>query len=199
MTDHSTTRALDCGKTIEELSDYLAMDRIPYDPTIETYPECLNALHALHQVAQLSRDLIDDDAAHLPPPPAGWLDAIMSSIHNDVRAGRSLPLHHPDPRVQLSITEGAVRALLRSVSDQIPGTVIGKTQINGDAEQLGAPVTIAVTLSIAWGTPMTPTAHDVRQRIYNALTEHTHLNVTAVNVTIEDIHGHDTTPREQQS
>lgn len=123
----------------------------------------------------------------------------MTSIHNDVRAGRSLPLHHPDPRVQLSITEGAVQALLRSVSDQIPGTVISKTQINGDAEQLGAPVTIAVTLSIAWGTPMTPTAHDVRQRIYNALTEHTHLNVTAVNVTIEDIHGHDTTPREQQS
>lgn len=197
MTDNSTIRELDCGKTIEQLSDYLAMDRIPYDPTIETCPECLNALHALDQVAQLSRDLLLDDAAHLPPPPSGWLDAILTNIHNDVRAGRSLPLRHPDPRVQLSITEGAVRALLRSVADQIPGTVIGKCQIDGDAEQLGAPVTINVTLSIAWGTPMTPTAHDVRQRIYNALTEHTHLNVTAVDVTIEDIHGHDDTPTQE--
>ena len=197
MSDRSTTRALDCGKTIDELSDYLAMDRIPFDPTIETCPECLNALHALDQIAQLSRDLLDNDAAHLPPPPAGWLDAIMTSIHNDVRAGRSLPLHHPDPRVQLSVSEGAVRALLRSVVDQIPGPVIGKSQISGDAERLGAPVTINVTLSIAWGTPMTPTAHDVRQRIYNALTEHTHLNVTAVDVTIEDIHGYNTSRREQ--
>lgn len=197
MTDNSTIRELDCGKTIEQLSDYLAMDRIPYDPTIETCPECLNAIHALDQVAQLSRDLLLDDAAHLPPLPSGWLDAILTNIHNDVRAGRSLPLRHPDPRVQLSITEGAVRALLRSVADQIPGTVIGKCQIDGDAEQLGAPVTINVTLSIAWGTPMTPTAHDVRQRIYNALTEHTHLNVTAVDVTIEDIHGHDDTPTQE--
>ena len=67
MSDRSTTRALDCGKTIDELSDYLAMDRIPFDPTIETCPECLNALHALDQIAQLSRDLLDNDAAHLPP------------------------------------------------------------------------------------------------------------------------------------
>lgn len=197
MTDTSTTRALDCGKTIQELSAYLAADRIPFDPTIETCPECLNALHALAQVSQLSRDLLEDDAAHLPPPPAGWLDTIMTNIHNDVRAGRALPLHHPDPRVRMSVTEGAVRALLRSITDQVPGTVIGKCQIDGDAEQLDAPVIVSVTLSIAWGTPMTPTAHDVRQRIYNALSEHTHLNVTAVNVTIEDIHGHDTAPKEQ--
>ena len=53
MTDTSTTRALDCGKTIQELSAYLAADRIPFDPTIETCPECLNALHALAQVSQL--------------------------------------------------------------------------------------------------------------------------------------------------
>lgn len=194
----NTPRTLDCGKTIEELSIYLSHDRIPFNPHIETCPECLNALEALDRVSQLSRDLLEQDIAHLPPPPAGWMDAIMTNIHADVRAGRSIPLTHPDPRVMITVTEGALRALLRSVADDIPGIIAGKTQIDGDVETPGAPVEVTITASILWGTSAQAVSQDLRQRIYNALTEHTDLNVHAVNVTIEDVHGHDPTPPPEQ-
>ena len=59
---------LDCGKTIDEISDYLESGRAPYDAEIETCPECLNALDALSRAGRLSRELIAADAADLPEP-----------------------------------------------------------------------------------------------------------------------------------
>lgn len=196
MTD-TTPRTLDCGKTIEELSDYLSADRIPYNPSIETCPECLNALQALSGVSQLSRDLLAHDAATLPPPPANWMEQILASIRNEVRAGRSVPLRHPDPRVTLTVTEGALRALIRSIGDDVPGIVIGKCQFDGDVETLGAPIDVTVTASIAWKSPIPDAARELRDAIRDALTTHSHLNVMSVNVTVEDLHGYTTTPTEE--
>src|SRR5688500_6486179 len=119
---------LECGKTLDELSDYLAADRIPYDPHVETCPDCLNALTALARLAELSRDLISHDAERLPPAPENWLRAILANIHDEIRAGRSIPIHHADPRAQITVTEGAVRALIRSAGDGIDGLVIGKCE-----------------------------------------------------------------------
>ena len=47
MTAHDHDAALDCGPTIDELSDYLDRDRTPHDPHIESCPDCLNPLAAL--------------------------------------------------------------------------------------------------------------------------------------------------------
>lgn len=179
---------VDCGKTIEELSDYLATDRAPYDPEIETSPECLNMLDALTRVAQLSRDLIAQDAVDLPAPPAGWMRSIMTNIRNEVRAGRSLPIHHDDPRVQITVTEGAVRALIRAVGDDIDSLLIGKCEIVGDAEQLGAPIEVNITASIGRGGSIPTATSLLRAAVFDTLTRHTQLNVTAVNVSVDDIH-----------
>ncbi|MER7525188.1 Asp23/Gls24 family envelope stress response protein [Microbacterium oxydans] len=188
----TTPRTLDCGKTIEELSDYLSADRIPYDPSIETCPECLNALQALTGVSQLSRDLLAHDAANLPAPPANWMEQIMSTIHDEVRAGRSVPLHHPDPRVILTVTEGALRALIRSVGDTVPGIIIGTCQFDGDVETPGAPIDVTVTASIAWKYPIPEAARELRDAVRDALSTHSHLNIMLINVTVEDLHGHNT-------
>lgn len=187
---NDTPRTLDCGRTIQELSDYLAADRIPYDPRIETCPECLNALQGLARVSSLSQELIADDLDRLPAPPAAWVQGIMDNIHNEVRSGRSLPLPHPDPRVLLSVTEGAVRALIRSVGDDVPGVIIGKCDIEGEAEVAGAPIDVRVTASVAWGYAMPAAIAAVRDSVRQALLVHTQLNVGAVNVSVEDIHGY---------
>lgn len=184
----NTPRTLDCGRTVEELSDYLAADRTPRDPHIESCPECLNALQGLSRVAQLSRDLLAQDAADLPPAPESWIKGIMANIQNEVRAGRSLPLSHPDPRVALSVTEGAVRALIRSVGDGIPGIVIGRCRLEGDVEEPGAPIEVNVTASIAWGESIATTTALLREGIVEALGRHTELNIDAVNVVVEDLH-----------
>ncbi|WP_241986269.1 Asp23/Gls24 family envelope stress response protein [Cryobacterium psychrophilum] len=188
MTEN-TPATLECGKTIEELSAYLAADRTPPDPDIEICPECLSALDGLDRVAQLSRDLIARDMGRLPAPTESWITSIVTNIAQEVRAGRSLPLHHDNSQVTLSITEGAVRALVRSVGDDIDGVVIGRCRIDGDAETLDAPVEVTITASILWGRSVQELSHALRQRVREALWQHTDLRVTAVNIIIDDLHG----------
>ncbi|KAA9106499.1 Asp23/Gls24 family envelope stress response protein [Microbacterium rhizomatis] len=183
-----TPRTLDCGRTVEELSDYLAADRTPRDAHIETCPECLNALQGLERVSRLSREMLAQDVEDLPPAPETWIRGILANIQNEVRAGRPLPLSHPDPRVNLSVTEGAVRALIRSVGDEIPGLVVGRCSLNGDVEDPGAPVTVTITASVAWGRPVAALTALLREHVLEALRRHTELNVTAIDVEIQDVH-----------
>jgi hypothetical protein len=187
---------LDCGRTVEQLAEYVDAGRMPRDPHIESCPECLTAIEALERVGQLSRDLIADDAARLPGLPDSWFERILSTIHSELRAGRSFPISHPDPRVHITVTEGAVRALLRTAGDSIDGVFISHTRIDGDAETPGAPVEIDLVASVRWGTSIPQLTDSIRRLAYEALATHTELNVTAVNVTVEDIHGY--LPEEQQ-
>lgn len=189
MTDDDDTNTLDCGHTLEELSAYLQAGRVPFDAHIESCPECLNAIEALERVGQLSRDLIAEDAAHMPRPPESWFEGILSAIHSELRAGRSFPIHHPDPRVTITVTEGAVRSLVRASADALDGIYIGRTRIVGDAETPGAPVQIDLTASVAWGRSIPDLTESLRELVYGVLAQHTELNVIAVNVAVEELHG----------
>lgn len=181
---------LDCGRTIEELSDYLAAGRTPYDPEIETCPECLNELRALARVTRLARELLEQEAADLPAPPDTWMQAILGDIHREMRAGRDLPLHHPDPRVRISVTEGAVRALIRDVADDIDGLIVGRCEFLGAVDRPGAPVRVHLTASALWGRSVPELSATLRDLVSAALSRHTELNVAAVDVTIADLHGY---------
>lgn len=188
MSDDDLT--LDCGTPVEALSEYLDNGREPYNAHIETCPECLNALEALSRVGQLSRDLVQDDAAHMPTPTESWFEGILSAVTAELRAGRSFPIHHPDPRVTITVTEGAVRALVRASGDAIDGIVVGRTEIIGDAETPGAPVRIELTASVAYNRPAPELIESLRRVVYDVLARHTELNVTAVDVTVLDVHGY---------
>lgn len=185
----SDAAVLDCGKTLDELSDYLERGRIPRDPAIETCPACLNAMDALERVGALSRDLLAGEAAQLPQPPESWFSTIMDSVRAELHSGREFPIEHPDPRVQITVTEGAVRSLLRATGDAIDGLYVGRTEIDGDAEVPGAPVRIRLTASVAWGMPMQELSAKLQELVRRALAEHTDLNVIAVDVAVEDVHG----------
>lgn len=179
---------LDCGKTIDEISDYLESGRSPYDPEIETCPECLNALDALSRAGRLSRELIAADAAELPEPSESWFHGVMTAVRAELRAGRSIPLSHPDPRVTMTVTEGAVQALIRASGDAVEGVFVGHSKIVGDVEVPGAPISIDITASVAWGESLPGAAGAVRSAVSEALARHTELKVVAIDVTIEDLH-----------
>lgn len=185
-----TPTPLDCGKTIEELGDYLAAGRTPYDPEIETCPECLNELRALERVSRLARDLIAQEAADLPAPPDDWMQAILEDIHREMRAGRDLPIHHPDPRVRIGVTEGAVRALIRDLADDLDGLIVGRCEFIGAADRPGAPVRVHLTASALWGRSVPELSATLRDLVADALSRHTELDVVAIDVTIADLHGY---------
>lgn len=188
MTDRPPD-SLDCGKTIEDLGDYIDAGRSPSDPSIDNCPECRAVMEALERVSRLSRTMISDDAERLPPLPESWYRSVVAAIQTELRAGRSLPISHPDPRVTITVTEGAVRALLRATGDSIDGLFVGKTEIAGDAEVIGAPVEINLSVTVAWGSDFKRLTGQLRTVARDALAQHTELNVRAINILVEDLHG----------
>ncbi|SMH30503.1 Uncharacterized conserved protein YloU, alkaline shock protein (Asp23) family [Rathayibacter oskolensis] len=173
---------------IDELSDYLDRGRLPYDPVIEESPEYRRTLRALERVRTLSGALIDDDAERLPVPEESWFGSILSQARREARAGRDIPLASVEPDVSLTITEGAVRGLVREAGDSVSGVLVGRCRLLGDIDEAGSDVVVEVTISVFWGVPIAEAARQVRERIHSRLLTQTELRVTTIDVRVEDVY-----------
>ncbi|WEK62286.1 MAG: hypothetical protein P0Y60_05900 [Candidatus Microbacterium colombiense] len=176
------------GHTLEELSDYLDAARQPADPSIDESPGCQLALDALERLQGLGGQLIDADAAESPDVDASWVDRILSGIALDARAGRRIPFDVPDPSVDLGITEGAVRGLIRSAENAVPGVLVGRCRLEGDVTQPGAPIRIDIEASARFGESIPRMVDRLRSETEQRLRTHTELNIVAIDVTIRDVY-----------
>jgi len=173
------------GYTLDDLSAYLDRGRSPAIAAIDTNAECRAVLDSMERVGSLSRDLLASDVRANPTIDEGWLGSLLTSISRELRAGRDIPLSATDPTTSLSITEGAVRELVRSAGDSVDGVLVGSCSLNGD---LDGPVQVALTISVVLARPLPELAEQVRQRVYSELLAHTELDIEAVDVTIGDVH-----------
>ncbi|MBC7725603.1 MAG: Asp23/Gls24 family envelope stress response protein [Burkholderiaceae bacterium] len=173
------------GHTLDELSDYLDRGRVPADPAIEASPGCQIALRALERVRTVSASLLAGEARDTADD--GWVATIIGSISLDARAGRDIPVTHSDPSARLSLTEGAVRGLIRAAGDSVGGVLIGRCRLDGDVTIPGEPITVHVDASVFYGERIPDAAQRVRQAIYRDLGRHTELVVEAVDVTVHDV------------
>jgi uncharacterized alkaline shock family protein YloU len=176
------------GHTLEELSDYLDAGRQPSDPTIDGSPGCQLALDALERLQGLGGQLIDADAAASPDVDASWVDRILSGIALDARAGRRIPLEAPEPSVDLGITEGAVRGLIRSAENAVPGVLVGRCRLDGDVTMPGAPIRIDIEASARFGESIPRMVEHLRAEAEQRLRAHTELNIVAIDVRIRDVY-----------
>jgi len=176
------------GIGIDELSDYLDRGRTPYDPAIEESPEHRRTLRALERVRALSGALIDDDAARLPAPEESWFGSILTQVRRESRAGRDIPLASVQPDVALTITEGAVRGLVREAGDSVAGVLVGRCRLVGDIAEPGAEVVVELTISVFWGVPIAEAAQQVRERVHSRLLTQTELRVSRIDVRVEDVY-----------
>ena len=176
------------GYSLDELSDYLDRGRLPAIAAIDDNAECQSVLSSLERVSALSRDLIAQDAEDNPTVDESWLGALFASISQEAKAGRDIPLASPDPRTRLSITEGAVRELVRAAGDSVDGVLVGRCQLDGDVDSIGDSIRVSISISVLLGTPVHEAAEAVRQRVYSELLTHTELTVEAVDVTVADVH-----------
>ncbi|PPF14260.1 Asp23/Gls24 family envelope stress response protein [Rathayibacter rathayi] len=176
------------GIGIDELSDYLDRGRSPYDPAIEESPEHRRTLSALQRVRALSSALIDDDAARLPAPEESWFGSILTQVRREARAGRDIPLASVQPDVLLTITEGAVRGLVREAGDSVAGVLVGRCRLLGDVAEPGAEVVVELTISVFWGVPIAEAAQQVRERVHSRLLTQTELRVVRIDVRVEDVY-----------
>jgi uncharacterized alkaline shock family protein YloU len=181
------------GHTIEELSDYLDAGRKPYDPSIENSPGCRIALDALVRLRSASLRLLEAEATDEPEPEESWIGGILANIGREARAGRRIPIEHPDPAADLGITEGSVRGLIRAAADTVDGLIVGRTALEGDVTVPGEPITVALEATAYFGHPIPATTELLREAVRSALELHTDLVITAVDVTI--VHVHHAPPR----
>ncbi|TAJ47652.1 MAG: hypothetical protein EPO52_11315 [Herbiconiux sp.] len=176
------------GHTIEELSDYLDAGRSPADASIDASPGCQIALAALARLRSLSGAVLDAGASSEPAPDESWISGIVQNIGREARAGRSIPLSHPSPAASLALTEGSVRGLIRAAGEEAGGLVVGRCTLEGDVTTPGAPVAIQVEVSAYGDESIASAATRLRTAILGALQRHTELVVTAIDITVQDIH-----------
>ncbi|WP_133163824.1 MULTISPECIES: Asp23/Gls24 family envelope stress response protein [Cryobacterium] len=173
---------------LEQLSEIMDRGESPTDDFLNKAPENRIAFDALTRFRSMAQNILDDDVASEPERDDSWVTGILSNIHREARAGRSIPVSHSSPKADLSLTEGAVRGLIRSAGDAVAGTFIGRCRLEGDVATPGSPVTVNVEASMFWGERMPQTAQHLREAITTSLLHHTELNIVAVNVTITDVH-----------
>ncbi|TIH33587.1 hypothetical protein D4765_14730 [Subtercola vilae] len=176
------------GHTIEQLNDYLDAGRQPLDPSIENSPGCQIALSAMLRLREMSRTLLETDVLSEPAPTDTWVSGILNRIGLEARAGRDIPVQHPSPAAKLTLTEGAVRGLIRAAGDTVGGLLIGRVRLVGDVTLAGEPITVLVDASVFWGEPIVAAAARVREAIYAELLKHTELTVASIDVTVHDVH-----------
>jgi hypothetical protein len=107
------------GDLIEVLSDYLDRGEAPPSELLNASPDHHLALDALLWFRRVTRDLLSDDVAAEPVRDDGWVATILANIQSEARAGRSIPLAHPSSIADLSMSEGAVRGLVRAAGDAV--------------------------------------------------------------------------------
>jgi len=176
------------GHTIEELSDYLDAGREPRDPSIENSPGARIALDALARLRNESWAMLEIEALDDPNRDQSWIKNVLANITREARAGRDIPVSHPDAQTVLNITEGSVRGLIRAAGDGLGGAIIGKVALDGDVSVPGAPISLEISASVPYGENLVALSQLLRDTITAELLVHTELNIDVVNVTIEDLH-----------
>lgn len=179
---------LPCGRDIEDL-----WRRLPAaaDPPADTHeagcPHCRTARASLLALADATRAVFDDRS--LVPSPA-LRDRIMSAVRAEVRRGQRLPL--PSGALgPVDVSEQAVATVLRFAADTIDGVRARRCRlrrIDGDEHPQGSVlVEMSVALRYRADTGIDLVAA-VRERVVAAAQAHVGLEVTRVDVEVEDVY-----------
>lgn len=176
------------GRTIEELADYVAAGRTPADPAIDSSPASRQAMANLARLTELTDAGLLRQAREEPSRDDAWITSLLGSIRLELDEGRDIPISHPDPELRLTLSESAVRGLIRRLGDTAGGIVVGRCSLHGDVSVPGALIRIELTCAIRFGLSIGRTLDVVRAHILDGLARHTELVVDAIDITVDDVY-----------
>lgn len=175
------------GHTIDELADYLDAGMQPADPGIDHSPACQNALAAIVRLRQSSLGSLEAAAEQEAPADESWISGVLANISIEARAGRDVPLRPAAVTERPTMTEGAIRSLVRSAGDGVPDALIARCTLEGDVTELGAPVRVVVEIAVRAGSTIHVVASTVRETVAAVLDAQTDLVVESVDVVVRDL------------
>jgi hypothetical protein len=166
------------GHTIDELTDYLDAGLQPADPSIDDSPACRIALAALQRLKDLAVEYLDDAR---PDATTGsdWIDSVLAAIPVDARAGRRFPLPGDDPHVVATVTEGAIRGLVRAIGDEVPGLLVGAVRIGS-----GEPTPLSIDVALVYGTVLQEAVESFRRALRLVLPDHAPFELGPIDVDV---------------
>lgn len=176
------------GRTMEELAEYVAAGRSPADPSIDSSPASRQAMANLARLTELTGAGLVRQAERDPSRDEAWISSLLGTIRLELDEGRDIPISHPDPVLRLTLSESAVRGLIRRLGDTAGGIVVGRCSLKGDVSRPGALVRIEMTCAIRFGLPIEQTLAVVREHIGDGLARHTELVVEAIDITVDDVY-----------
>ena len=194
---------LGCGRSIDDV-----WDNITNPPTRHEMgcPYCRAARSDLAALNKATRDLYEQDTTDtdLQASP-DVLDRVLAVARAEVRRGRRLPLDRVGPgRVSdLTVSEQTVAALIRRTGDRTADIQIRRCAVDlsdetppvdtdmtrSDAANID-PVQVEVSLrvSVSKKSPIVRAVNDLRRAIIDVVDREVGMIVSAVHVTVEDIH-----------
>ena len=176
-----------CGRTIEDLSDYLDTGISADLEHISDCPQCQAGLAALRRLQHVTQDLLAADLAEAASDDGPWLDTILANLDLEIKAGRRVPLAPDHPGDLLYQTEGALTGLVRAVGDTVEGIMIGRCRFTGDITVPGEEVGLGVDVSARYGYRLPDLAETLRRELDTTLATHSDLNISSVNITITEL------------
>lgn len=172
----------------ERLADYLDAGRQPWDPALEEHPGNRARLAAMERLRALTGRMLADDAETECATAPSWVAGVLDQVRQEARTGRDIPLAPPGERVQLTLTEGAVRGLVREAGDGVDGCVVLSCRLDGDVTVPGEPVVVSVVVSVLFGRSFDEVSDAVRTAVAAALAEQTEIVVARLDVSVRDVH-----------
>lgn len=178
LSSRTDAHVLPCGRLVEDLWDGM---QGPPDAHVQDCPHCRTALGSLTALAEATRAVVDDDELLTPPP--SLVRSIMSAVRADVRRTSRLPLadgeHGP-----VDISEQAVAAVLRFAADSVDGVRARRCRLH--LQDGTVRVDLSISVRFSGGTSVT-TVDLVRERVRAVATAHVGLDVTGIDIEVEDV------------
>jgi hypothetical protein len=173
------------GHTLDELVDYLDRGRTPLDPGIEASPACRIALAGLERLRLMAGGLLEEDAAVEQKHPDCWMTAVLDRISVEARPGRRFPVPGLPTGTEATVTEGALRGLVRAVGDSVPGLLTGRVRV--EPQDSGDRMDLDIEVSMFYGFPIEDTVAEFRRRVVEILPRQAPFTVGRLDVRVKDV------------
>lgn len=189
LTSRTEGHVLPCGRRLEDLWDRMATRTgVPPDDHERACEHCRAARSSLQALAEATRAVYEDESL---VPTAGLRNRIMDAVRAEVRRGDRLPL--PSGELgPVDVSEQAVAVVLRFAADTVEGVRARRCKVHpldegGPAG--GSPARVEMSISMRYSRSTSwDLVEDVRARVVAAADAHVGLDVTRIDIEIEDVY-----------
>ncbi|WP_051699799.1 Asp23/Gls24 family envelope stress response protein [Streptomyces sp. NRRL F-4474] len=121
-----------------------------------------------------------------PPDASALVRRVMDVVRLELRPGRTLPLGEADEDIWMY--ESVAARTVRAAAEEVPGVRAGSCRIAPPGGGVRGPVTVRLEVTVEYGHDLRATSEAVRRGAVSAARDRLGLTVSALDVTVSDLH-----------